>query len=737
MNRHLIPSSLSRALCAALFSTVPLTSVAENSTSPADAQALDAISVTATRSEAAIEDVPASVVVRDMQQLRRDGFTVGSDEYRGVTGVFFRRGEGDGDEFPFVSFRGSTGTEGSLSLVDGIPLIGLYEETQLNEVPYDAVARIEIVKGPVSALYGRGALYGATNYITAAPSDDSQRVTLAVGSDGFLRGEAAISRVGEQGGGFLLTASREHYDGWREQGGRDISNLFLRGEREIGAATRLIGYVNVNDRESELPNGLPLDGDGQVIDSAVGRTGFLGFGEPYNDQHGALGALRLLHQFNDDLELSVVASARRQERGVFLNFFDPFGVDLSRDVVGYNGFRGDTTQTVQFGEATLNWTIGAHRLIGGISGERSRIGEDIRWSGQNGFTPECGFTFYLVEVDVRTGAVLNRDHPCFVLDDPLTRDSFRNSYAGMFLQDEITLSDDWTLTVGGRYDRFRRTAVFEAIPDVTDGGRLDGEADAFSPKAALARRTSWGQVYVAYGRGFNSNFGATFEWDPVQYARPESRPTTINSIEVGAKGALFDDRLAFQIALYETEQKNRRQIIANPDAENDFTQPGSLISYGDLYGSRGAELSLDVRPREGTRLGLGYSLIDPEWKSYTLSTFSGPIDLSGTTPTGIPRNLFHASIEQQIGAALSLRASVERYGDYFYTLNNEFRDGGYQLLNFGARYQPDSWRGVAVDVAVTNALDQDYEYYFGTRTTPTYAMPGPPRQARLTLTVPF
>ena len=119
-------------------------------------EVLDVIVVTATRNEQNLLEVPASVSVQDVEQLRLNGFQFGTDEYRGVTGVFVRRGEGDTDTFPFVSFRGSTGTEGSISLVDGIPFIGLFEELQLNQVPYDVIEKIEIVKGPVSALYGRG-----------------------------------------------------------------------------------------------------------------------------------------------------------------------------------------------------------------------------------------------------------------------------------------------------------------------------------------------------------------------------------------------------------------------------------------------------------------------------------------------------------------------------------------------------------------------------------------------------
>lgn len=695
------------------------------------------IVVTATRGVEDREKVPASIAVQDVEQLRRDGFTYGTDEYRGVTGVFFRRGEGDGDEFPFVSFRGSLGTEGSLSLIDGVPIIGLYEETQLNEIPYDAIERIEIVKGPVSALYGRGALYGATNYITRSPAGDRVSVALTGGSDEYWRGDASLSaRIGE-GAGVLLSGSYEDYDGWREQGGRRIWNIFGKAEAELGSATTLTLFGNYYDRHSELPNGIPLDGAGNLLPFAGGREGFLGYGEPVNDSRSLMGGLKIEHRASDALTFTLTAQGRRTKRDVFLNFFDPFGVDLSRGVVGYNGFRGSTTQKVGFLEGTARWEAGAHNILAGISGETSRIREDIRWTGQNGFTPECGFTFFLVEVDYRTGEVLNGDHPCFVLDSPVTQDRFTNNFWGAFIQDEISLSDRFVLTLGGRYDSFRRKATYIAIPGVTDGGVLTGKADAFSPKATISYRPDWGQIYFAYGRGFNSNFGATFEWDPVQYARPESRPTTIDSYELGIKGRALDGALRFEAAVYYTRQKNRRQIIANPDAATDFTQPSNLITFGDLYDSKGAEVSLDIRPADGTAFRVAYSYIDPEWKDYVIDTFSGPVDLSGTTPTGVPQNIVYLSADQRVTNWLSARAVFEFYDDYYYTTDNRFRGGGYELLTLGARINPAARKGLSLDLTLMNALDKEYYSYFGTRSAPTYAVPGPPRQFRATLKAAF
>ncbi|MCG8443030.1 MAG: TonB-dependent receptor, partial [Caulobacterales bacterium] len=627
----------------------------ERDDAPDPSLSADTIVVTATRTERPLSEVPASIAVQDVLELRQNGFTVGTDEYRGVTGVFFRRGEGDADAFPFVSFRGSTGTEGSISLIDGIPFIGLFEELQLNQIPYDAVEQIEIVKGPVSALYGRGALYGATNYITRTPDEDAVIARATVGSDDFYRADLSLERTFGERGGLLLAGSYEDSGGWRELNDRQIVNLFAKAAVELTPATTLTGYVNYNDRDVDLPNGRPLGAEGEILPFVGGDEGFIGFGEPRGQIENLFTAVAVEHRVNDDLSFTARGSYRDIETENELNFFDPFGRNLDAGIVGYNGFDGPTSQEVFYGEAIARWTTGRHDIVAGVTGEQSNSLEKNFWTGQNGFTFECGFTFFLVEVDFQTGEVLNEDNPCFVRDQLLSDRDFDNTFWGVFIQDEISVTERLRLTLGLRYDDFSRDATFFPIDGVTEGGDLSGSADAFSPKATLSYLTDWGQVYVAYGRGFNSNFGASFEWNPAQYARPETRPTTIDSIEVGVKSQLFDNRLTAEAIVFYSEQENRRQIVDNPAAEDDFSQPGNLITFGDLYKSQGVEFSLVGRPTDRTTLQVNYTYLDPEWDEFVIETFSGPADFSGNVPVGVPDHILYLQADQQVTDWLSLR----------------------------------------------------------------------------------
>lgn len=169
------PSRLFLALCAALpaaFLPLPAATAAE---AAADAPAeLHRIVVTATRTAREIADVPNTVdvvarermdelMVRDLKDLFRyePGVT--------VTSSWGRFGIGD------IRVRGLGGNRVRI-LTDGVPVpdafeIGSFSNANRNFVDLDTLKRVEVVRGPSSALYGSDALGGVVSFVTRDPAD--------------------------------------------------------------------------------------------------------------------------------------------------------------------------------------------------------------------------------------------------------------------------------------------------------------------------------------------------------------------------------------------------------------------------------------------------------------------------------------------------------------------------------------------------------------------------------------
>lgn len=700
------------------------------------------VTATATRSEKELLKTPAAVTVQSLDDLRRDGFTYGTDEFRGVPGIFFRRGEGDGEEFPFISIRGVTGNHGNdtfLALVDGIPFVGPDEEVLLYEVPYPIVDQVDIVRGPVSALYGRGAISGAVNYRTRTPQKNRTELTLSGGSDGYQRGQVLVEKSFDSGAGFLASATRENFKGWRDNSARDTNSVFLKGIVPVSDNSMVTGWLSYFERNAEVPSVIPTLSDGTVVNVHGGTEGFLGQKPTHNDVSGWIGALRYEIQLSESLGFQATAQARSFDSDVRLNFYDFYEFNPEANIMGVNGFANKSEADVYFGEALFTWQPGAHNIVAGVSIEQATLGEVDRWSGEIDpfFTGECGFRFYAILIDYSTGNVLNDtpDNSCFVREQLRTAADTTNQFWGVFIQDEISLTERLTLTLGGRYDAFDRDIDFSVIGTLPTDQNASGDADAFAPKASLAYDYGQGIVYASYGRGFNSNFGPVFQWEPDRYTRDE-KPTTIDSFELGWKGQTANRQFSWETAIFYLEQKDRRIFVSNPDPMG----PPTLATTGQEYSSQGLEASLTFHPTDKTHLLLNYTYLDPEWDELIIAgSFGEPdTDLSGTTPQGVPEHIVYAEVSHNFSDWISGRLSYEWYDDYFVDQSNSFRNGKYDLVNLSVTITPPSRENLSIDVSATNLLDEDYFFYFaGSRTAVTNVSPGVPRQLRVTLRTEF
>jgi outer membrane receptor protein involved in Fe transport len=160
---------------------------------------IEEIVVTTRKKEERLQDVPIAVSAISEEQISRQGVADLDDVVRNTPSVQFDRSFGPSDTR--ITIRGLSNTRGRSNvafLVDGVDvttenLIVAGSGLLANRRLLSDVQRIEIVKGPQSALYGRAAFAGAINYITKEPGDffeGSAKVDFA--DDGFQQVEAGI-----------------------------------------------------------------------------------------------------------------------------------------------------------------------------------------------------------------------------------------------------------------------------------------------------------------------------------------------------------------------------------------------------------------------------------------------------------------------------------------------------------------------------------------------------------------
>jgi outer membrane receptor protein involved in Fe transport len=178
------------------------------------------IIVTTRKREESLQEVPVAVNAITAEQIERLGIADTGDVARLDSSVIFDQGFSAQDTR--ITIRGLAPTRGRQNvavLIDGIDIANQAIQTNgggllITPRLFD-MERIEVVKGPQNALYGRTAFAGAINYITRKPGDElAARVATDIGSDGQLEVRGSLSGpLAETLSGGINVATWEH-DGY-------------------------------------------------------------------------------------------------------------------------------------------------------------------------------------------------------------------------------------------------------------------------------------------------------------------------------------------------------------------------------------------------------------------------------------------------------------------------------------------------------------------------------------------
>ena len=176
--------------------------------------ALEAVVVTATRSDTPVERALADVSVIDAGQIRDAGAATRPELLRSAGGIEMDQNGGSGT-VSGLYVRGARNSQ-TLVLVDGIRLENPMSGGGLLEfLPLSAIDRIEVLRAPASSLYGSAAVGGVVQLFTRKPAGDGivPFASMGFGSRGTRQLQAGLSaRSGDTG--FALALSQDRTDGF-------------------------------------------------------------------------------------------------------------------------------------------------------------------------------------------------------------------------------------------------------------------------------------------------------------------------------------------------------------------------------------------------------------------------------------------------------------------------------------------------------------------------------------------
>ena len=170
----------------------------------------------AARSSEKIEEIPASVVLITRQEIDSYGYATLTELLGHIPGLYQIDDYQEGAKLGLRGFWSGVTNRNIIVLVDGVKQVEDRDQSSpLNKiaVPVESIERVEVVRGPLSVIYGPGALFGVINIITHKPdSASSSRVSASYGQRNTKR---AFIRVMDKMGEleFALNATFYGTDG--------------------------------------------------------------------------------------------------------------------------------------------------------------------------------------------------------------------------------------------------------------------------------------------------------------------------------------------------------------------------------------------------------------------------------------------------------------------------------------------------------------------------------------------
>ena len=619
------------AVLAVLATTMLRTGPAQGAETVAPGELSDIV-ITATRVQVPAFNVPASISDVPAAALREDALGVNLSDDIGFVPGLLARNRNNYAQDQQISIRGigansTFGIRGVRIYQDGIPQTGPDGQGQVSQFNLDSAQRVEVLRGPFSALYGNSA-GGVIQVFTAAGTSPGEvRASVGYGSFGALRaGVDASDAIGPLA--YNVGFSHFFVEGYRPHESARNESFNGKVDYTLGSRAKLTFVANVLSRpDSNDPLGLT------AAELAA---------NPHGTDPVAL-------QFNTRKSL------QQQQGGLILQLelTDRQSVRL----MGYYGHRS----VLQF----LSIPVAAQKAptsAGGVVDlDRVFDGGDARWTWEG---PLAGRPLsWVAGVSYDTQNELRRGENNFiggtlgVMGAPRRNETDIARNIDEYTQASWEFVPRWTLTAGVRHSEVRFLSEDHYITPTNGNDSGETIYRATSPVAGLLfAARPWLHLYASYGQGFQTPLGSELAYRPdggpgLNFAL---RPARSDNSELGAKMRLQHD-LSAELAVFNTQTRNEIVVATNAGGRSTYQNAGRTRRSG-------AEASLDYRLSEAWRARLAYTYVDAIYVDAYLTCAATPcatpnqLVASGNRLPGVPHNDGYASVEW--GQPLGWRASL-------------------------------------------------------------------------------
>ena len=539
--------------------------------------------VTALKTPVPIIDVPQTLSIVTDEDIRKQGFRELGDIVRYTPGVNTSQGEGHRDS---IVFRGVRSTA-------DFYLDGVRDDVQYYRSLYN-LEQVEILRGPNALLFGRGGTGGIINRVTKKAVLGDAFGSFDMGADTFGAFDFAVDYNVQTGENSALRINfhsdtlenhRDYYDGDR-YGFNPTLRVQLSPQTILDLSYEHADHERFIDRGVPTLNGEPVEAFEEIV---------------FGDTDTNLTTLRadiyranISHEFSDTQKGNFVIQYSDFAK-MYKNYYasgysggNTFTADGYKDPTERTNLiiSGNVVNEFQTGSVKHTLLVGAEII--------DTENENFRYNTFFITTEDDNEVFNINRpINFGVNAAGVRTYNDFTADLK-SKTASDIEVTSFYIQDQIDVSDNFKIMLGGRFDNFDIT-----VRDIKNGTSETREDEEVSPRAGLIFKPQENlSLYVSYSESFLPRSGEQFKSLSSSSARLD--PDVFESTEIGVKWDIRDN-LSFTVSYFDSEQT---QAVRDSDTGENSEIVGLQVD--------GIELELKGQVSDKLYLALGYSDLDGE-----------------------------------------------------------------------------------------------------------------------------
>ena len=665
---------------------------------------------------------PVSISKLNPTELKRgNGLFLDDAINTNVPGVFMeRRTVSAGQQFNIRGYgNGARGTNGVNSNFDGqgskvylnnIPITDAEGITLMDDIDFGSVGNVSVQKGPSGSLYGL-AIAGVVHLktTTAEKGKISLQQDALIGSYGLQRYTTHLA-IGGARSSVLINYGNQSYDGFMPHTSSHKDFVNFMGEfqpNEKQKITTYLGYSNSYDqRNGELTitqyNNLDYTGNPSYIK---------------NDAHSNVMSIRsgISHTYQFCKHVSNTTSL--------------FGTGIVSNVSSAGGWTDK--DPINYGlRSTLdmNFSLGDKFRLSGTTGTEMQR-QDAQIIGYAMVTDSTNISGNNIVGAMRSNQVTQTKTISLFTEWVLHMPYHLSLTAGIGSSNMGILLNDRFYVASNNKPANGKPTTYSAFYD-----------NMFSPHVALNKVFNDNlSAYASYSKGYKAPVSSYFFIPVTGEVVKNLKPETGTQYEIGTKGLLFNKRLVYEFALFNTIFSDKMTTIAVPNASNTATSY-TYVANGGSIDNKGLEALAKYTVYQSTDKFItsftpfaNFCYSDFRYKDYKFQTLDASrkntveIDYSGNKVVGVPPITFNAGIDVSTLPGFYANVNYSYRDGMYFTSDQLNKAGSFNLVNGKIGFKRTFLNHIGLDVyfGAVNITNTKYYYMVFLNQLPDAYIPAP------------